>query len=68
MIRHSNYGLLIMPDTFMTIIVRNPTTDEARELIYHPKLSATSWSHAMDERDELKWRLQKLLNERGGNG
>ena len=54
-----------MTDTFLTIVLRNPTKEEARELVYHPKLSATSWSHAMDERDELKWRLQKLLNERG---
>jgi len=40
------------------------TAEEARELVYHPKLSATSWSHAMDERDEYRNRLQKLLNER----
>lgn len=54
-----------MTDTFLTIIVRNPTPSETEELVYHPKLSATSWSHVMDERDELKWRLQTLLNERG---
>lgn len=54
-----------MTDTFLTIILRNPTKDEVSELTSHPKLSASSWSHAMDERDELKWRLQKLLTERG---
>ncbi len=53
-----------MPDTFLTIIIRNPTKDETEELLYHPKLSASSWSHAMDERDEMKWRLQRLLDER----
>lgn len=53
-----------MADTFLTIILRNPTKDEISELTSHPKLSAASWSHAIDERDELKWRLQKLLNER----
>jgi hypothetical protein len=57
-----------MPDTFLTVIVRNPTPSDIEELCFHPRLSATSWSHAIDERDELKWRLQKLLNERSGNG
>lgn len=54
-----------MADRFLTIVVRNPTAEEVHELASHPKLSATSWSHAMDERDELKWRLQALLNEKG---
>lgn len=54
-----------MPDKFLTIILRNPTQLEVEELSHHPKLSASSWSHTMDERDELKWRLQRLLNERG---
>ena len=54
-----------MTDRFLTIVVRNPTPEEVSELTSHAKLSASSWSHAMDERDELKWRLQKLLDERG---
>ncbi len=54
-----------MADTFLTVIIRDPTKDEVEKLLYHPKLSASSWSHAMDERDELKWRLQRLLNEKG---
>ncbi len=53
-----------MTDTFLTVVLRNPAPDEVAELTSHPKLSASSWSHAMDERDELKWRLQKLLDER----
>ena len=56
-----------MPDTFLTVILRNPTKDEVFSLTSHPKLSASSWSHAMDERDELKRRLQKLLNERSSH-
>jgi hypothetical protein len=52
-------------DTFLTVVLRNPTRAEVEEFSYHEKLSAISWSHAMDERDELKLRLQKLLNERG---
>jgi hypothetical protein len=54
-----------MTDTFLTIVVRNPTPEEVYDLTHHDKLSAASWSHAMDERDELKWRLQQLLNQRG---
>jgi hypothetical protein len=53
-----------MSDRFLTVVVRNPTLEEAEELIYHPKLSAASWSHTMDERDDYRHRLQKLLNER----
>lgn len=55
-----------MPDTFLTIVIRNPTKEETEELLYHPKLSASSWSHAMDERDEAKWRLRRLLGESAG--
>jgi hypothetical protein len=54
-----------MSDRFLTVVLRNPTQDEVAELVYHPKLSATSWSHALDERDQLKWRITKLLNETG---
>ena len=54
-----------MTDTFLTVVLRNPTKEETMELVNHPKLSATSWSHAINERDELKWRLQKLLDEKG---
>jgi len=53
-----------MTDRFLTVVIRNPAPEEAQELIYHPKLSAASWSHAMDERDDYQIRLQKLLNER----
>lgn len=54
-----------MTDRFLTVVVRNPTQEEVSQLVYHSKLSASSWSHAIDERDELKWRLQKLLDQRG---
>ena len=50
-----------MVDKFLTVVVRNPTKDEVEELLYHPKLSASSWSHAMDERDEAERRLRRLL-------
>ena len=53
-----------MTDIFFTVVLRNPTQEEIRELVYHPKISASSWSHAMDERDDYRHRLQKLLNER----
>jgi hypothetical protein len=54
-----------MSDRFLTVVIRNPTEEEVRDLVYHPKLSATSWGHAMNEVYELKWRIQKLLNEGG---
>jgi hypothetical protein len=53
-----------MTDRFLTIVLRNPTEKEVYDLVYHPKLSASSWCHAMDERDDYLHRLQKLLNER----
>jgi hypothetical protein len=53
-----------MTDRFFTVVLRNPTQEEVRDLVYHPKISASSWSHAMDERDDYRIRLQKLLNER----
>ena len=52
-----------MTDTFFTVVLRNPTQEEVRELVYHPKISASSWSHAMDERDEYRSQLQKLSAE-----
>ena len=42
-----------MTDTFLTVVFRNPTKEEVYELAYHAKLSAISWSHALDERDKL---------------
>mgnify|MGYP001017285068 CR=1 FL=1 len=54
-----------MSDTYLTVVFKNLSPDEARELTYHEKMRAASWSHALDERDELKLRLHKLLNERG---
>ncbi len=56
---------IAMSDRFLTVVIRNPTEEEVAQLIYHSKLSACSWSHAMDEVHELKWRLQKLLDQRG---
>ena len=53
-----------MTNRFLTVVIRNPTEEDANELCYHPRVSALSWSHALDDRDELKWRIQRLLNER----
>jgi len=50
-------------DRFLTVILRNPTMDELHDIAIHPKLSAMGWCHAFDERDTLKWRLTKMLNE-----
>ena len=51
-----------MTDRFLTVVIRNPTTEEVRELTYHPKLSTTSWSHAMDERDRYIYSLRAMTD------
>ena len=53
-----------MTDRFLTVVYRNPTTDELQNIVYHDKVSALSWSHALDERDLLQWRITKMLNEK----
>lgn len=40
--------------------------DELHDIACHPKLSAMGWCHAFDDRDQLQWRLQKMLNETAG--
>jgi len=50
-------------ERYLTIVFRDPTQDEVAELVYHPKASAMGWSHVLDERDQLKWRLQKMMHE-----
>jgi hypothetical protein len=50
-------------DRFLTVVYRNPTMDELHDIVVHSKMSAIGWSHAFDERDALKWRLTKILNE-----
>jgi translation initiation factor 2B subunit (eIF-2B alpha/beta/delta family) len=52
-----------MTDRFLTVVFRNPTPDEAFQLVFHSKFSAGSWSHAMDERDDHHHQLQKLLDK-----
>ncbi len=53
-----------MTDRFLTVVFRDPTSEEAETLCYHNKASALSWSHALDERDLLQWRITKMLNEK----
>lgn len=53
-----------MTDRFLTVIIRNPTAEDAEELCYHPRVTALSWSHVLNDRDELERRIQRLLNER----
>ena len=48
---------------FLTVVYRDPTPEEVQDLTTHNKMSAVSWSHALDERDQLNWRITKLLNE-----
>ena len=40
---------------YLTVVYRDiKPGDEARELIMHPKMTASSWSHVMNERDRLQ--------------
>lgn len=36
---------------YLTVVFRGVTRDEAESLIFHPKMSASSWSHAIQDRD-----------------
>jgi ribosomal protein S27AE len=52
-----------MTDKVFTAVFRNVTTDEAREIGQHPKWSAGSWSHALDDRDAARAELERLREE-----
>jgi hypothetical protein len=40
-------------DTYFTVVFRNPALEERRELTYHEKFSAGSYSHAIHDVSEL---------------
>ena len=44
----------------LTVIVSEPTQDEASALIGHPKMSAASWSNAIHERDAKDAEIAEL--------
>ena len=44
---------MIDSNHFHTVVFKNLTQTECKELIYHDKFSAGSWSHALDDRDGL---------------
>lgn len=50
-------------DRHLTVVFEDLSLDEVKALTYHPKCRAASWSHALHERDTLKFRISKLLNE-----
>ena len=52
-------------DRYLTVIFEDLSLEEVESLVYHPKCRAASWSHALNDRDTLKWRISKLLNESG---
>jgi hypothetical protein len=41
-----------------TAVYRDITPDEAGEITHHPKWSAGSWSHALDDRSDAETSLQ----------
>lgn len=52
-----------MSERFLTVIIRDPTQDDLHEIACHPRLSALAWGHALDERDSLAWRHQRMLDQ-----
>lgn len=44
---------MIDSDTYYTVVFRDLSRQEKQELSYHEKFSAGSYSHAMDDVDEL---------------
>jgi hypothetical protein len=45
-----------------TVVYRDlESEDEAHTLIEHPKASAMSWSHAINDRDRLKEQLDRYV-------
>ena len=50
-------------DRHLTVVFEDLSPEEVAALTYHPKCRAASWSHALHERDTLKFRINKLLNE-----
>lgn len=45
---------------YLTVIVSDPTKEEASALIGHPKMSAASWSHAINDRDAKDAEIAEL--------
>lgn len=53
-----------MTDRHLTIVFHDLSQEELAELVRHPKVSALAWGHTIDEREDLAWAQQRLLNER----
>lgn len=46
---------------YLTVVYRDiQPGDEARELIIHPKMAASSWSHALHDRDRFHAQVEAL--------
>lgn len=48
---------------YLTVIVSDPNPDEASELIGHPKISAASWSHVIQDRDSKDTEIAELRSD-----
>ncbi|ABA60047.1 hypothetical protein UXJ26_05995 [Burkholderia multivorans] len=51
-----------------TAVFLDVTTDEAREIVNHPKWSAGSWSHALDDRDAARAELARAAFSQANPG
>lgn len=48
---------MIDSNHFHTVVFKDLTQTESKELIYHDKFSAGSWSHALNDRDDALFML-----------
>ena len=51
------------PSRYLTVVYRDITKEEARHLIFHEKMSAASWSHLMNERDNAIFERDQLKED-----
>lgn len=51
-----------------TAVFLDVTTDEASEIVNHPKWSAGSWSHALDDRDAARAELARATSSQAHPG
>jgi hypothetical protein len=49
---------MIYTDSYLTVVFRDLTVEERGDLCYHPKFSASSYSHATRDVEELLSTLQ----------
>jgi hypothetical protein len=49
---------------YLTIVYKIPETFDVSTLTEHESMTACSWSHAIDEKNDYKKKLEELLDGR----